>query len=85
MICNEVNDMIAGLTISSSNYVQAVLLLKERYGNKQLLVNTYMKMFVELQPVKNSNDALSLRKNFNKVESSVRNLKTLSVETDAYG
>ena len=40
LICDEANETIAGLTLSAANYFQAIELLKERYRNKQLLINT---------------------------------------------
>ena len=43
------------------------------------------KPFVWLPKIKSANDICGLRKLFYKVESSVRKLKTLSVEPDTYG
>ena len=44
-----------------------------------------MQKFVSLPSVKNQHDAAGLRKLFGQVESSVRNLKSLKVETNSYG
>ena len=44
-----------------------------------------MPKFVSLPSVKNQHDAAGLRKLFDQVESSVRNLKSLKVETNSYG
>ena len=40
------NAIISGLSISAANYVQAIELLKDRYGNSQVLISAYMKKFV---------------------------------------
>ena len=39
---------ISGLSLSSANYFEALELLKQRYGNPQMLINAYMKRFVQL-------------------------------------
>ena len=44
-----------------------------------------MQKFVSLPPVKNQNDVTGLRKLYDQVESSVKNLKSLKVETNSYG
>ena len=40
-----------------------------------MLINAYMKQFVQLPVIKSNNDAFGLRKLCDQVESSVRNLK----------
>ena len=44
-----------------------------------------MKKFVTIPPVKNDRDLRGLRKLYNEVETSVRNLRTLNVNTSTYG
>ena len=44
-----------------------------------------MKKLVSITRVKNPNDVLNLRKLLDQVESRVRNLKSLKVETNSYG
>ena len=60
-------ETISGLTLSSQNYSEAIDLLKNRYGNPQTLINSYMEQFVNLETVTKSNDTIRLRKLFNKV------------------
>ena len=72
-------ETISGLTLSSQNYSEAIDLLKNRYGNLQTLINSYMEQFVNLETVTKSNDVIRLRKFFNKVENSMRNLRSLGV------
>ena len=78
-------ETISGLTLSSQNYSEAIDLLKNRYGNPQTLINSYMEQFVNLETVTKTNDVIRLRKLFNKVESSMRNLRSLGVDSDNYG
>ena len=44
-----------------------------------------MQKFASLPSVKNQHDAAVLRKLFDQVESSVRNLKSLKLEANSYG
>ena len=77
-------ETISGLTLSSQNYSEAIDLLKNRYGNPQTLINSYMEQFVNLETVTKTNDVIRLRKVFNKVENSMRNLRSLAVDLDNY-
>ena len=76
---------ISVLTTTAENYNEAVELLKQRYGNTQVLINAHMQQFVSLPVIKSVNDVKRLRKLYEKVESSVRNLKTLDVDPSSYG
>ena len=78
-------ETISGLTLSSQNYSEAIDLLKNRYGNPQILTNSYMVQFVNLETVTKSNDVVRLRKLFSEVENSMRNLRSLGVDSDNYG
>ena len=75
-------ETISGLTLSSQNYSEAIDLLKNRYRNPQTLINSYMEQFVNLETVTKTNDVIRLRKLFNKVENSMRNLRSLGVDSD---
>ena len=76
---------ISGLTLATGNYDEAVKILEERFGKTQILISAFMQQFVSLPKIKSANDICGLRELFDKVENSVRNLKTLSVEPDSYG
>ena len=78
-------ETISGLTLSSQNYSEAIDLLKNRYGDPQTLMNSYMEQFVNLETVTKTNNVIHLRKLFNKVENSMRNLRSLGVDSDNYG
>ena len=79
------SECISGLTTTAENYNAAIELLKKKYGNTQVLINAYMQQFVSLPVIKSVNDVKGLRKLYEKVESSVRNLKTLDVDPRSYG
>ena len=60
-LCVSVQASVNGLSLYSSNYNEAVELLKHRYGNTQMLINAHMKKFVQLPVKKNNNDINGLR------------------------
>ena len=48
-LCDSAKSCISGLSLSSAYYFEAIELLKQRYGNPQILINAYIKRFVQLQ------------------------------------
>ena len=76
---------ISGLTLTTENHDKAFKILEQRIGNKEILISAFIQQFVSLPKIKSANDICGLKKLFNKVENSVRNLKNLSVEPDTYG
>ena len=80
-----VSKCISGLTLTNENYDVAVKILKERYANPQMLISSHMEALVKLNPVKHKNDVKGLRKIYDQVESSIRNLNSLNVDQESYG
>ena len=48
---NAAADAISGLTLTSGNYNEAIVILKKRFGNKQLAINKHMDVLLKLDPV----------------------------------
>lgn len=44
-------EAIAGLTLSSANYAEAVDILEKRFGNKQLIISKHMETFLNMDVV----------------------------------
>ena len=59
-LCPSAYETIFGLALTNQNYLEVVELLKQRYGNTQLLINTYMEQFVKLDKIGKSNDVSKL-------------------------
>ena len=76
---------ISGLDLNSQNYKEAIQILKQRYGNTQVLISAHMTKFVQLPKIKTSNDVKGLRKMYDQIEISVRNLKSLDIDIATYG
>ena len=71
-------DAIAGLSVTSANYEEAVSTLKKRFGNVQSIINKHMDSLLAVQAV-SSNDVKGLRRLSDTVESHVRGLRALGV------
>ena len=78
-------DAIAGLTLSSANYGEAIEILKKPFGNKQIIISRHMESFLNLSAVSGEQDLRSLRQLYNDFEANIRSLKALGVEQESYG
>ncbi|XP_055910598.1 uncharacterized protein LOC129944962 [Eupeodes corollae] len=55
-------ETLAGLTPSEANYVTAITLLKEEYGNNEKIIDFTMQRLLSIQPVNSKTDAVGLRR-----------------------
>lgn len=76
---------ISGLSLIEANYGDAVGILHDRFGNKQLLISSNTSKLLSLPTISSSEDIVKLRDLYNKMETSVRNLQSLDVEKEKYG
>ena len=79
------SDAISGLKLTAANYVEAVDILKKRFGNKQRIISKHMDILLNLEPVTSQHDLRKLRQLYDLVESQVRGLTALGVGSDSYG
>ncbi|GFR32576.1 DUF1758 domain-containing protein [Trichonephila clavata] len=61
------------------------MLLEERSGKSDLLINTHMNCLLSISPLKSSHDLKSFRKFFDHCGIQIRSLETLGVTSDTYG
>ena len=76
---------VAGLQLSTSNYTEAIDILKKRSGNKQLIIARHMDTLVELASFPSATNTKALRRFYDQVEFQVRSLRSLSVPLSSYG
>ena len=76
---------LTGIQITSANYTEAIDILKQRFAQKQVIVNAHMESLLNLQAVSRERDIKALRKLYDNIESNVRSLKTLGVNFEQYG
>ena len=83
-LVDEALHCISGLPLTNDNYENALKLLKDRYGNNQIIISAHMNALVKLPKVRN-NDIRGLRKFYDDIESNIRSLSSLGIETIAHG
>ena len=82
-LCGEAARVIQGLPLSESNYKRAVDLLKERFGQKQVLINAHMDALLKI-PVA-TNDVKKLRSLYDACEGYIHGLESLDVYPESNG
>ena len=76
---------INGLSLTASNYAEAISILEDRFGNKQVLISSNMDKLLSIPSVHSAEDVVKIRDVYNKIETCVRNLKSLRIEKQQYG
>ena len=79
------HEAIAGLSLTSANYREAIDILKKHFGNVQQIKAKHMDILMNIEPATSSRDLKALRKLHDVVESNVRSLSTLGVDSASYG
>ena len=77
-------DAISGLTLTETNYQEAVEILQKRFGCKQQIISKHMDILLNLDPVV-SGSVKALRHLYDHVESNIRGLRSLGTDSDTYG
>ena len=77
-------EAVVGFPVTNEAYEKASNLLKNCYGNPQLIMSFHMNNLIKLEKVENSN-VKELRKLFDRVEGNVRALNTIGINSDHFG
>ena len=67
------------MSLTIQNYKDAVNILKERYEIPQVIINAHMEFLVKLPAVRDVNSVTSLQKMYDRVESTIRNVKSVGI------
>ena len=76
---------IAGLQLTSTNYTVAIDLLKERFAQKQTIINSHMDALLKVQGVSSISEMKKLRQVYDRVEIYIRGLQAYGITSDQYG
>ena len=71
------SETVHGLSLTTTNYEEAIAILKSRFGNKQMIISKHMKSLLNMAPVSSNHDLKGLRKIYDLVEVHVRGNKAL--------
>ena len=80
-----VHSTIARLQLAGANYKAALNLLKERFGQKRIIINCHMENLMKIPPVYSSTDIRKVRKLCDAIEQNCRGLQALGVKSSSYG
>ncbi|GFU43695.1 uncharacterized protein TNCV_1092911 [Trichonephila clavipes] len=83
-LCGNALACINGFPISDDNYDRALDLLKDRFGNKNMLINAHLSNLLNLTPVRNPTDIVGLRNLYDRAETQIRGLASLGVKGESY-
>ena len=71
--------------LTSANYEEAIATLKRRFGNEKVIVSKHMDALLVLQTVASHHDLKGLHRLYDTVESHVRGLRALGIDSELYG
>ena len=74
---------ISGFTLTNTNYEQAIILLKERFGQSYNIVNAHMQALLNIP--KPSTNLISLRQFYDNIENHIRGLSALGKSEESLG
>lgn len=83
-LVGKAEEAISGLSVADANYDVALELVKERFGQKDLIINEHLTQLLNLKEVPSSNNVGELRGLYDKVNVHVRSLEALGVKQEAY-
>ncbi|GFX40785.1 uncharacterized protein TNCV_3760091 [Trichonephila clavipes] len=63
---------------------RALDLLKDRFGNKNMLINAHLSNLLNLTPVRNPTDIVGLRNLYDRAETQIKNLESFGVKGGSY-
>lgn len=78
-------DAISGLTLTAANYREAIAILEKRFGNKQQIISKHMDALLNVEAVASQHNLRGLRRLYDVVETHVRSLRSLGVDSGSYG
>ncbi|XP_064462615.1 uncharacterized protein LOC135373322 [Ornithodoros turicata] len=76
---------VSGLSLTAENYDVALMLLKERFNRRNLIIDEHMSRLLNLPKVGDSGQARKLRELYDEVTTEVRSLEALNVPHTSYG
>ena len=74
---------ISGFPLTNTNYEQAIILLKERFGQSYKMVNAHMQALLNIP--KPSTNLISLRQFYDTIENHIRGLSALGKSEESFG
>ena len=81
----EASRCIEGLALTAANYDEALTLLKDRFGNKKLIISRHMDALLGLEQIRSSALVKELRALYDKIMVNIRALKSYEITPEQFG
>ena len=82
-LVREATETKVGPEISSKHYKEAIDLLEQRFGNKQMILSLHIENIIELPKINSNKDLRGIRLLSNNLESMTQSLKSIGVDSDS--
>ena len=84
-LTGEAENCLKGLRMNNDNYEKALSMLKDRFGQPQVLISHHITKILDLETVWSISDVKVLRNLYDCVETQLRNLESLKMKPEEYG
>ena len=85
LLKDKASDAILGLSLTSENYDEAVAILKSRFGDSQIAIQTNMDVLLSLPNIESCSDIRLLRKMLDATDTTSGNLRPYDIDSNHYG
>ena len=85
LLQGEAASTLKGLQLSNANYEISLQMLKDRFGDNQVLISSFMNKLLGLEPISDLGAVNELRKLYDEIETQVRSLNSLGLDEKNYG
>ena len=85
LLTGKAKDALNSLGLTSGNHVEAVAILKSRFGDPQVVIQSNIDILLALHPVSSSSNITDFRTIYDKVETVSRNIQRFEVHTEHFG
>ena len=75
----------SGIQITNANYKEAIDILRERFSQKQVIINSHVDVLINLHQILYERGVKGRRKLYDNLEATVRSLKTQGMKYEEYG
>ena len=84
-LASEAEKAIRGLPLTNANYTNARQILEERFGSRQMIIESHMKSLLKLTAVNSIADTKGIRALYDQIESNLRSLEAIDIDKEMYG
>ena len=84
-LANDAEKAIRGLPLTEENYENARSILEERFGSRQMIIESHMKALLKLNTINSIEDTKGIRALYDQIEANLRSLEAIQIDKEMYG